>query len=230
MYLDEQEIPHERIAKSLHRATLDLKVTPVLLRLRLQEQGRPAAARRDRRAPALAARGPARDRDRARRQGRLRGERRRHRGHPARRRQRPLRRARLQGDGRPLRRQADLLPRLLGQALRRRPGPERLDRAHRADRPPADDAREPPRGGRGGLRGRHRGRRRPQADLHGRHALRSRRPDHARADRVPRAGDRGRDRAEDEGRPGEARRPRSAASPRRTPPSRSRPTTRPGRR
>ncbi len=30
LYLDEQEIPHERIAKSLHRATLDLKVTPVL--------------------------------------------------------------------------------------------------------------------------------------------------------------------------------------------------------
>jgi elongation factor G len=29
-YLDEQEIPHERIAGSLHRATLDLKVTPVL--------------------------------------------------------------------------------------------------------------------------------------------------------------------------------------------------------
>ena len=30
MYLAEEEIPHERIAKSLHRATLDLKVTPVL--------------------------------------------------------------------------------------------------------------------------------------------------------------------------------------------------------
>ncbi len=30
MYLDEQEIPHERIGRSLHRATLDLKVTPVL--------------------------------------------------------------------------------------------------------------------------------------------------------------------------------------------------------
>ncbi len=30
MYLDEQDIPHERIAKSLHRATMDLKVTPVL--------------------------------------------------------------------------------------------------------------------------------------------------------------------------------------------------------
>ena len=27
-YLDEEEIPHERIAKSLHRATLDIKVTP----------------------------------------------------------------------------------------------------------------------------------------------------------------------------------------------------------
>ncbi|MQA74908.1 MAG: elongation factor G [Solirubrobacterales bacterium] len=30
MYLDEQEVPHERIAGSLHRATLDLKITPVL--------------------------------------------------------------------------------------------------------------------------------------------------------------------------------------------------------
>jgi len=30
MYLDEQEIPHERIAKSLHAATMDLSVTPVL--------------------------------------------------------------------------------------------------------------------------------------------------------------------------------------------------------
>jgi elongation factor G len=30
LYLNDQEIPHERIAKSLHRATLDIKVTPVL--------------------------------------------------------------------------------------------------------------------------------------------------------------------------------------------------------
>src|SRR3954447_12734553 len=29
-YLAEEEIPHERIARSLHRATLDIKVTPVL--------------------------------------------------------------------------------------------------------------------------------------------------------------------------------------------------------
>ena len=45
-------------------------------------------------------------------------------------------------------------------------------------------------------------------------------------DRVPRAGDRGRDRAQDQGRPGEARHRPAAASPRRTPPSRSRPTRR----
>jgi elongation factor G len=30
MFLNEEEIPHERIAQSLHQATLDLKVTPVL--------------------------------------------------------------------------------------------------------------------------------------------------------------------------------------------------------
>jgi elongation factor G len=30
MYLDDQEIPHERIAKALHAATMDLTVTPVL--------------------------------------------------------------------------------------------------------------------------------------------------------------------------------------------------------
>jgi len=29
-YLNEEEIPHERVAKSLHQATLDIKVTPVL--------------------------------------------------------------------------------------------------------------------------------------------------------------------------------------------------------
>ena len=49
-------------------------------------------------------------------------------------------------------------------------------------------------------------------------------------DRVPRARDRGRRRAEDEGRPGQARAPRWAASPRRTRRSASRPTRRPARR
>ena len=56
-YLAEEEIPHERIASSLHRASLDIKVTPGALRLLVQEQGGAAAARRDRRAAALAAGG-----------------------------------------------------------------------------------------------------------------------------------------------------------------------------
>jgi elongation factor G len=39
MYLAEEEIPHERIAKSLHRATLDIKVTPVLLGSSFKNKG-----------------------------------------------------------------------------------------------------------------------------------------------------------------------------------------------
>src|SRR3954453_425469 len=38
-YLEEEEIPHERIAKSLHRATLDIKVTPVLLGSSFKNKG-----------------------------------------------------------------------------------------------------------------------------------------------------------------------------------------------
>jgi elongation factor G len=38
-YLNDEEIPHERIAKSLHRATLDLKVTPVLLGSSFKNKG-----------------------------------------------------------------------------------------------------------------------------------------------------------------------------------------------
>ena len=62
-----------------------------------------------------------------------------------------------------------------------------------------------------------------------RHAGRARPADQARDDRVPRAGDQGRDRAQDEGRPGEDVDARSAAWPRRTRPSRSAPTRRPAR-
>ncbi len=38
-YLNDEEIPHERIAKSLHRATLDIKVTPVLLGSSFKNKG-----------------------------------------------------------------------------------------------------------------------------------------------------------------------------------------------
>jgi elongation factor G len=39
MYLGDEDIPHERIAKSLHRATLDIKVTPVLLGSSFKNKG-----------------------------------------------------------------------------------------------------------------------------------------------------------------------------------------------
>ena len=172
MYLDEQEIPHERIARSLHRATLDIKVTPVLSAPRSRTR---ACSRCWTRSSSCS---PRRSRCRRCRPSRSRSPatapvaRR----SSARRRQCAVCRPCLQGDGRPLRRQAHLLPRLLGQAQRRQPGPELQQRADRADRPPADDARQPSRGGRGGLRRRHRRRGRPQADLHRRHALGTRRP------------------------------------------------------
>ena len=51
-------------------------------------------------------------------------------------------------------------------------------------------------------------------------------PGHPRVDDLPGAGHRGQDRAEDEGRPGQARRSPSSAWPRRTRPSASRPTRR----
>ena len=38
-YLNDEEIPHERIAKSLHRATLDIKVTPILLGSSFKNKG-----------------------------------------------------------------------------------------------------------------------------------------------------------------------------------------------
>ena len=57
-----------------------------------------------------------------------------------------VRGARLQGHVRPVRRQAHLLPRLLGQARGGRPRAERGHRPHRARRAHPDDARERPRG------------------------------------------------------------------------------------
>ena len=69
--------------------------------------------------------------------------------------------ARLQGHVRPVRRQADVLPRLLGPAQGRRPRAQHDERQDRAHRPHPPDAREPPRGARGDRRGRdRRGRRR----------------------------------------------------------------------
>ena len=148
----------------------------------------------------------------------------RRRGHPHARRQRAVQRARLQDRRRPVRRQARLLPGLLGHAqggLVRAQPDQGQEGAHRAHPP---DARQPPRGDRRGLRRRHRRRGRPQGHLHRRHADRPGSPGHPRVDDVPGAGHRGQDRAEDEGRPGQARRSPSSASPRRTRRSGSTPT------
>ena len=137
--------------------------------------------------------------------------------------------ARLQGHERPVRRQADLLPRLLGQAQLGLLRDERVDRPQGARRPPARDARQPPRGPAADRRGRDRGRRRPQADDDRRHAVRPGQPGRARVDRLPRPRHRRRRRAEDQGRPGQARHRPSSASPRRTPPSACARTRRPAR-
>ena len=166
-------------------------------RLRVQEQGRAAAARRRRRLPAEPARRPGRPGHRPEDRGR---------DHAAGLGGRAVLRARLQGHVRPVRRQAHLLPRLLGPGQGRRPRAQHDERQDRADRPHPADAREPPRGARGDRRRRDRRRRRPQAVDDRRHARRRERADRARVDDVPRSGDLGRDRAEDEGRPGQARR------------------------
>ena len=102
-------------------------------------------------------------------------------------------------------------------------------RPHRAGRAHPDDARQPPRGGRGGLRGRHRGRRGHQAGRHRRHAL----PPRTLRSSSRRSPSRNRSsRSPSSPRPRSTRRrwpPRWAAWPRRTRPSRSRPTRRPAR-
>ena len=162
------------------------------VRLRVQEQGRAGDARRHHRLHAGADRHSAG-------QGRARE---RQAGRAPRGRRRAVRGARLQDHDRPVRRPADLLPRLFGHhqlgrhRLQPDQGPEGAPRPHPAD------ARQPARGDQGSARGRHRGGGRPQGSDHRRHAVRSGSLDHAREDDLPRAGDPRRRRAEDQGRPG----------------------------
>ena len=145
------------------------------VRVRLQEQGRPAHARRRGRLPALSAR-PAPDRGAPARS---------HRGPDGAqgRRQRALLGPGLQNHDRPLRRQAHLHPGLFGH-----PGQGRLPDQHDqgqegAGGPHPPDARQPPRGQGRRLRRRHRGGRRPQEHDDGRHPLGPRPPDPARVPR-----------------------------------------------
>ena len=144
---------------------------------------------------------------------------------------RAVRGARVQGHVRPVRRQAHVLPRLLGPdqgrataSLNTTTG--KTERIGRILQMHANHREEREEIGAGeiaavvGLKATTTGD--TLADRHG--------ADRARVDDLPGAGDLGRDRAEDEGRPGQARRRRCSAWPRRIRPSACAPTRRPGRR
>ena len=224
-YLDEEEIPHERIAKSLHRATLDIKVTPVLCGSSFKNKGvqplldaivelLPSPLE----VPPVTGIEPPQGRGRRRTRGRA----------PA-------------DDDAPFAALAFKVmadpyvgkltyfrvysgklsagSRVLNATNGRTERIGRLLMMHANHREEIEECYAGDIVAGVGLK----------QTAHRRHALRPGRPDHARDDRVPRAGDRGRDRAEDEGRPGEARPRASPGSPRRTRPSRSSPTRRPAR-
>ena len=175
------------------------------LRLGLQEQGRAAAARRGRRLPAVAARHPAGAR------ASTRAPTTRSRARPTR---RAVRRAGLQDHDRPVRRQADLLPRLLGHAQGGLARAQRDARAARSasaascrcTRTSARSIDEVCAGDIAAAVG-------LKQTTHRRHALRPRTTRSLlETIDVPRAGHRRRHRAEDQGRPGEARRRRCSSS------------------
>ena len=186
-------------------------------RLGLQEQGRAAAARRGHRLPAFPARSASGAGHGHQGQGGPRAQGRR---------RRAVLGAGLQDHERSPRREAHVLPRLLGHAGQGRPGPQHPHRQQGADRPAAADARQPPRGQGSRLRRRHRRRHRPEGHEDRRHAVRPQTPDRPRGPRVPRAGHPRRGRAQDQGRPGQDGQGARPPCPRRTRRSRSAPTTR----
>ena len=111
-FLEGQEVDADALRRALRAGHAGLEDHPGPVRLGPQEQGRPADARRRDRVPPLAARRGGGDRHRpAQRRA----------GDPSRRSGRAVRRARLQDRGRPVRRQAGLLPGLL--RARSRPAP-----------------------------------------------------------------------------------------------------------
>ena len=123
----------------------------------------------------------------------------------------PLSHARLQDHERSVRRLAHLLPHLFRQGRIRHDADQHGEGQEGAHRPHAADARQSPRGHQGGLYRRHRGAGRPQGRDHRRYAVRSDQARDPRAHGVSGAGHRGRGRAQDQGRPGEARRGAASA-------------------
>ena len=161
---DEEAVTPDMLARALRKATLDITVTPVLLGSAFKNKGvqplldavidyLPSPLD----VPPIHGIDPRTEHELSRRAGARRA----------------VRGARLQGHVRPVRRQADVLPRLLGQDEGGRPGAQHDDRQDRAHRPHPPDAREPPRGARRDRRRRDRRRRRPEGDDDRRHARRS---------------------------------------------------------
>ena len=114
--------------------------------------------------------------------------------------------ARVQDHGRPVRRHHHVLPHLFRRSCQRHRRRQFDPRQEGAYRPHAADACEQPRRHQGSLCRRHRRAGRPEGSAHRRHAVRSRQAGDPGKDGIPGAGDRNRDRAEVEGRPGKARR------------------------
>ena len=163
--LEEGDIPNEQLVAAIRAATLNLAMTPVLCGSSFKNKGvQPlldavvAYLPSPLDVPPIQGIVTAKDGDgdacRA-----------------ARRRLRPVRRAGVQDRRRPLRRQAHLLPRLLGQARGRQPRAQHDHGQDRPHRPHPDDARQRARGRRRGLLRRHRRGRGHQAGLHRRHAV-----------------------------------------------------------
>ena len=208
-YLEGREVDPDDLRAAIRKATLDITITPVLCGSSFKNKGvQPLLDAVVDYLPSPLDVPPVHG---------LGAERRR--GHPRGRRRRALRGPGLQGDDRPLRRQAHVLSRLLRPAQRRLLRLQLDEGPQGAHQPPAADARQPPRRPRGDVRRRARRRRGPQVHGHRRHAVRPAPPDRARVHGVPRAGHLGGDRAQDQGRRRQARRPRSRASPKKTPPS-----------
>ena len=110
--------------------------------------------------------------------------------------------ARVQDHDRPVRRPADLFPRLFGRGALGRHGLQPGQGPQGAPGPHPADARQRPRGDQGSVRRRHRGGGGPEGLHDRRHADDAGEDHHAREDGVSRAGDPRRGRAEDQGRPG----------------------------